>query len=107
MTYQRVRRPRLTQLLDASGARVIALVAPAGYGKTTLAREWLEGKTASWMRPTPASADVAAFSVELAEAAARIVPGVADPVRRRLGGGGTPDPHGLARLLAEGLADWP
>ena len=36
-----IKRPRLTRLLDETEARVILLVAPAGYGKTTLAREWL------------------------------------------------------------------
>src|SRR2546422_5758415 len=37
-----IKRPRLTRLLDESEARVILLCAPAGYGKTTLAREWVE-----------------------------------------------------------------
>src|SRR5437899_3272456 len=31
-----IERPRLTCLLDAAEARIILLVAPAGYGKTTL-----------------------------------------------------------------------
>jgi ATP/maltotriose-dependent transcriptional regulator MalT len=39
-----IKRPRLTTLLDESEARIILLVAPAGYGKTTLARQWLEGR---------------------------------------------------------------
>ena len=30
------------------------LVAPAGYGKTTLARQWLADKQAVWYRATPA-----------------------------------------------------
>jgi ATP/maltotriose-dependent transcriptional regulator MalT len=34
-----IKRPRLTRILDESGARIILLVAPAGYGKTTLAHE--------------------------------------------------------------------
>ena len=34
-----IKRPRLTKLLDESEARIILLCAPAGYGKTTLARE--------------------------------------------------------------------
>jgi ATP/maltotriose-dependent transcriptional regulator MalT len=38
-----IKRPRLTKLLDESGARIILLCAPAGYGKTTLAREWTDG----------------------------------------------------------------
>ncbi len=33
-----IKRPRLTRLLDEAEARVLLLVAPAGYGKTTLAR---------------------------------------------------------------------
>lgn len=37
-----VRRSRLTELLNAAMQRQVALVvAPAGYGKTTLVREWL------------------------------------------------------------------
>jgi LuxR family maltose regulon positive regulatory protein len=39
----RVRRPRLTRLLqDLDAPPVIALVAPAGYGKTALLCEWAE-----------------------------------------------------------------
>ena len=43
-----IERPRLTTLLDESQGRIKMLVAPAGYGKTTLARQWLEGKPAAW-----------------------------------------------------------
>ena len=39
-----IKRPRLTGLLDDSGARILLLLAPAGYGKTTLAREWIEDR---------------------------------------------------------------
>src|SRR5205814_1063644 len=35
-----IKRPRLTRLLDNANARVLMLIAPAGFGKTTLAREW-------------------------------------------------------------------
>ena len=38
-----IKRPRLTRLLDESRSRFLMLIAPAGYGKTTLAREWLAG----------------------------------------------------------------
>ena len=50
-----IKRPRLTKLLDDSGARVILLVAPAGYGKTTLARQWLAAyqRPVAWYRARP------------------------------------------------------
>ena len=35
-----IKRPRLTRLMDNTNARVLMLIAPAGFGKTTLAREW-------------------------------------------------------------------
>jgi len=96
-------------MLDESGARVILLVAPAGYGKTTLAHEWLEGKRAAWYRASHASADVAALAVGLANAAAEIVPGAGDRMRQRLRATDRPeeDTLVLAEMLAEDLASWP
>jgi ATP/maltotriose-dependent transcriptional regulator MalT len=41
-----VPRERLTRCLDETPAPVVLLVAPAGYGKTTLAAEWLRSKPA-------------------------------------------------------------
>jgi len=63
-----IERPRLTRLLDQTQARVIMLVAAAGYGKTTLARQWLEDKPHVWYTITSASSDVAALVLGLAEA---------------------------------------
>jgi DNA-binding CsgD family transcriptional regulator len=67
---QIVARPRLTNLLNQSDARVILLVAPAGYGKTTLAREWLAQGTGrvAWYTASPASTDVAALTAGIAAA---------------------------------------
>jgi len=50
-----IERPRLTRQLDECAARTILLVAPAGYGKTTLARQWLADKPHAWCALTPAS----------------------------------------------------
>ena len=63
-----IKRPRLTKLLDESGARIILLVAPAGYGKTTLAREWLSGRRepVAWYSASSASADVVALAIGIA-----------------------------------------
>jgi DNA-binding CsgD family transcriptional regulator len=104
-----IKRPRLTRILDESGARIILLVAPAGYGKTTLAHEWLDSKQSAWYRGTPASADVAALAVGLANAAAEIVPGAGDRMRQRLRATDRPDEDAriLAEMLAEDLATWP
>ena len=67
-----IERPRLTRLLDESEAPIIVLVAPAGYGKTTLARQWLADKPHVWHSATPASADVAALAARVADAASAI-----------------------------------
>src|SRR5207253_5064737 len=85
------------------------LVAPAGYGKTTLAREWLENREHGWYRGVPASADVAALAVGLAEAAAAVVPGAGKRMRERLRVTANPerDVQPLAELLAEDLLEWP
>jgi ATP/maltotriose-dependent transcriptional regulator MalT len=104
-----INRPRLTRLLDESKARIILLVAPAGYGKTTLAREWLSTRPHAWYQGTSATADVAALAHGLAKAAATIVPEVGDRMAMRLRVSSAPneEAEGLAELLAEDLSDWP
>ena len=104
------RRPRLTGLLDEAKAQSLLVTAPAGYGKTTLAREWLQGRDdVVWYHATSASADVGAFSAGLAEAVAPIVPGAGERVRQRLRVGDATErlARPLAELLAEDIEDWP
>lgn len=104
-----IKRPRLTRLLDETPARIILLVAPAGYGKTTLAREWLADRRHVWYRATPASSDVASLSAELSEVASAIVAGAGERMRARLGVTDAPEHEAdvLAELLSEDLAAWP
>lgn len=106
-----VRRPRLTSLLDENPARVKLLVAPAGYGKTTLAQQWLETpeRRDVWYRGGPASADVAALAVGLSNAVADVVPEAGKRTRERLRATGHPeeDVDILAELFAEDIEAWP
>jgi ATP/maltotriose-dependent transcriptional regulator MalT len=104
-------RPRLTKLLDESPARIKLLVAPAGYGKTTLAQQWLDvpERRDTWYRGGPASADVAALAAGIAIAAAEIVPDAGKRMRQRIRTVGHPeeDVDVLAELFAEDVQEWP
>jgi LuxR family maltose regulon positive regulatory protein len=104
-----IRRPRLTRLLDESTARIILLIAPAGYGKTTLAREWLTTRPHAWYRGTSATADVAALALGLAKSAGMIVPNISEQLamRLRVSNAPTEEVEVLAELLAEDLSGWP
>ncbi len=104
------RRPRLTRMLDASTAQTILVTAPAGYGKTTLATEWVQGRDdVVWYRATSGSADVAAFSAGLSDVMAPLVPGVGDRLKQRLRVADTPEraARPLAEILSEDLETWP
>ena len=82
LSRRHVRRPRLTRMLDSSSAQALILTAPAGYGKTSLVCEWLEGQpNVAWYRATSASADLAAFSAGIAEVMEPFLPGAGDRVR--------------------------
>lgn len=72
-----IERPRLiARLEEGGGARVSVLAAPAGWGKTTLARQWSQRQTGpvAWYRTTRASGDVALLAVQLDDLFASIAP---------------------------------
>jgi LuxR family transcriptional regulator, maltose regulon positive regulatory protein len=96
-----IQRPRLTKILDETEARIILLCAPAGYGKTTLARQWVATRSEPvlWYSGGPAMADVAALAVDLAELFAGSDSVVADQLRTRAAR--AEPPRNLARALAE------
>jgi ATP/maltotriose-dependent transcriptional regulator MalT len=104
-----IKRPRLTRLLDNTNARVLMLVAPAGFGKTTLAREWVADRPYVWYRGTTATADVAALIAGLSTAISEVLPeaGVRTVARMRATGTPEQDVDILADLFAEDLAEWP
>ena len=106
-----VERPRLTQLLDEANARIVLLVAPAGYGKTTLARQWLasDSRTAVWFRATASSADVAVLGSGLARAIDSGLGLRCERILQRLRGSSSPSTEAwtLGTILADDLRDWP
>jgi ATP/maltotriose-dependent transcriptional regulator MalT len=104
-----IERPRLIKLMEESGARVIVLHAPAGYGKTTLAKQWLssKGQRTAWYRCTASSTDVAALARSMASAfdAPRGV--FTERVVQRIKASANPeaDAAKLASMFAEGSGD--
>ncbi len=91
--------------------RICVLVAPAGFGKTTLADQWVThgGRTGARFRARPSSVDVAALALDLAEVASAIVPGCDHRLREHLRAAPSPAEHPvvLAEILGEDLEDWP
>jgi ATP/maltotriose-dependent transcriptional regulator MalT len=106
-----IERPRLIGLLDDAQAQRLILVAPAGYGKTTLARQWLaqEPRRGVWFRATPASTDVAALALGVAKAADEILEGALGRMQERLRNSQAPNAEAdqLGTILGEDLLDWP
>ena len=106
-----VERPRLFAILDESKARVRMLIAPAGYGKTTLAEQWVarDGRLAAWYTARSSSTDVAALALGIARRATAIVEEC--DVRLRAHMRALPAPaenvQTLAEILGEDLAAWP
>src|SRR5690349_23620737 len=109
-----IERPRLIKVLDECEARLILLLAPAGYGKTTLARQWARTLTRSiWVTCSPAHRDVAAFAEDLSQGLGRLGNGGAEKfVREYVRAQGNPQRAGrrlgtaLAEQLEESACEW-
>ncbi len=105
-----VRRPRLTRMIEESVAQSVIVTGAAGFGKTTLAEEWSQGREdVVWYRATRASADIAAFSAGVASATAALAPGAGELLMQRLRVAEAPEKaaRAFAELLAKDLAAWP
>lgn len=106
-----IERPRLTRLLDESPARIKMLIAPAGYGKTTLARQWLsrEGRQPVWIRWRSGAPDVAVVIAELVTAgtACGLDPAERTLARLRASADPAQEVDVLIDLLLEEQAQWP
>jgi LuxR family transcriptional regulator, maltose regulon positive regulatory protein len=103
-----IERPRLTRLLDESPERIKLLVAPAGYGKTTLARQWLAKRRGAWCTFTEASTDAAAAAVQVGQAVDSLCSGATVALKERLSVTRNPnaDVEALAGLLARDAGQW-
>ncbi|HST16147.1 MAG TPA: LuxR C-terminal-related transcriptional regulator [Gaiellaceae bacterium] len=99
-----IERPRLIKMLDESEARVILLLAPAGYGKTTLARQWVKTLSgAIWVSATPAHRDVVTLAEDLATGVDALGGNASKFIREYLSA--QSNPQRSARGVAAALAD--
>src|SRR6187401_2600194 len=71
-----VRRSALLERMERSDASVLTVVAPAGYGKTTLLAQWSEHGTypVAWLSIDDADNDPAALCTGIATALDRVGP---------------------------------
>jgi LuxR family maltose regulon positive regulatory protein len=106
-----IQRPRLLALLDESNTNVRMLVAAAGYGKTTLAEQWVAtgGRRWAWYTVRRSSVDVAGLALGLARASSGIVPECDERLRAHLKAvsASVGSSTVLAEILCEDLANWP
>jgi LuxR family maltose regulon positive regulatory protein len=98
-----IERPRLiARLSEEGGTRVAVFAAPAGYGKTTLARQWSERQTGpvAWYRTRRASGDVALLAVQLDDLLASVAPDFPrDPLKVASIASVNPSPKPLGRAI--------
>jgi DNA-binding CsgD family transcriptional regulator len=87
------------------------LVAPAGYGKTTLAEQWVarDGRRATWLTARSSSTDVAALALGIAKSATSIVEDCDERLRAHMRALPAPaeNVQTLAEILGEDLDAWP
>src|SRR4051812_30613866 len=98
-----IERPRLiARIEEGGGARISVLAAPAGYGKTTLARQWSQRQPGpvAWYRTTRASGDVALLAVPLDDLLASTAPGLRrEPEKVATIASVNPSPQPLGRAI--------
>ena len=101
-----IERPRLIQALDECDSHAILLLAPAGYGKTTLAQQWVKTVGRSiWLSCTPEHRDVVTFANDMAERLESLVSAAPRAVREYIKAQSTPQRSSrrIGGILAEQL----
>jgi DNA-binding CsgD family transcriptional regulator len=108
---QLVERPRLLEKLDGTDARVIALIAPAGFGKTMLARQWISSRNVAgaWYTVGSEGFDIAAVAARIVAIVSTVIGGAGERMLTRLGVSTDPEAEAvlLAEMLSNDLASWP
>jgi LuxR family maltose regulon positive regulatory protein len=101
-----VPRPQLLERLNASQSLTLVL-APAGYGKTTLLSTWLETCDIpnAWLSLDEHDDDLIVFATYLIEAVHTMFPAVADDTLNAINGLIAPPPAAIARSLLNDLVD--
>lgn len=80
-----IKRPRLSRRLSEHAGRVVLISAPAGFGKTVLAVDWLSSRTgpAAWLSLDPLDDDFSRFTLHLAAAVESLgLPGASEAAGR-------------------------
>ncbi|MFN8379696.1 MAG: LuxR C-terminal-related transcriptional regulator [Anaerolineae bacterium] len=95
----------MTDSLNAAHELTV-VVAPAGYGKTTLLSAWLAtcNCTSAWLTLDQYDNDLATFTFYLVEALRTIFPGAADRTQSAVTGANLPSVEVLSRLLVSDLS---
>jgi LuxR family maltose regulon positive regulatory protein len=85
------------------------LVAPAGYGKTTLARQWLADRPHAWLQASEASSDVVALAAQLAKTLAPLGRGPNERLLARIQTmrDSAKELRSIAELQAREFDQWP
>ena len=104
-----VERPRLTRLLDRNTSRIKLLVAPAGYGKSTLAEQWMTHRPHAWYPCTAASSDVAGLAHDLAALIIEALPQLERELRMhlRVAAQSRDLANHFTEVMVEHLIQWP
>jgi LuxR family transcriptional regulator, maltose regulon positive regulatory protein len=105
-----VSRPRLIERLNARLHRKLTLIsAPAGFGKTTLVSEWVQGleRPAAWLSLDEGENDSTRFLTYLVAALQTIAPGLGKGVSGALQSPQPPPPDSILTTLLNELTTLP
>ena len=102
-----VSRPRLIERLNESLHRKVTLIsAPAGFGKTTLASEWVSacGRPAAWLSLDEGDSDPTRFLIYLIAALQTVAPGVGAGAMGALQSPQPPPPESILTALLNDIS---